>query len=116
MSTPLPEFDVLMQMAKENPEALEQLRLDEVNTIIENAPVHIQQRLRGLQFQIDSQRQLHSSSSLGACIKISEMMHESFQNLRSLLNQISQANDYSPAHSVEEENPQPARIIKFPMQ
>ncbi|TQV66131.1 DUF3135 domain-containing protein [Exilibacterium tricleocarpae] len=84
----LPAFDVLVNLAKRDPEALERLRRKEIESVITNAPPHLQRRLRGLQFQIDSQIQIHASP-LGACIKISEMMHESFTHLRCVLNELT---------------------------
>ena len=88
-----PSFDQLVKMAKEQPDALEQLRQQEVERIIHEAPPECRQRLRGLQFQIDAQRQLHKGSPMGACMKISQMMHESFAELRGWLNEVTGTND-----------------------
>jgi len=79
-----PSFDQLIQMAKTHPEALEQFRQREVEALIEQAPKEMQRRLRGLQFQVDSQRKLHSSA-LGSCIGISKMMHTSVARLQTAL-------------------------------
>ncbi len=88
MSLELPDFDTLKELADKDPEALEALRQKHINSLIENAPQQHQQRLKGLQFQIDAQRKIHNTP-LGACIKISQMMHESFHEMRALLNGIA---------------------------
>ena len=86
-------FDELLTLAQTDPEALEALRQEHINRLIDNAPEQYQQRLKGLQFQIDAHRKIHSDSPLGSCMKISQMMHESFAELRGWLNQVSGVND-----------------------
>ncbi|MGS2716713.1 DUF3135 domain-containing protein [Eionea flava] len=112
----LPHFDELVTLAKQDPEALENIRQQHVEKLINNAPEEFQQRLRGLQFQIDSHRQLHASSPMGSCMKISQMMHESFAELRGWLNQMSGFND--PLRSLNEDAaPQQhkmADVLAFP--
>lgn len=89
----LPKFDELMKLAQEQPEQLEALRQEHIDQLINNADERHQQRLRGLQFQIDSQRKIHNSSPMGACMKIGKMMHESFAELRAYLNEATSLND-----------------------
>lgn len=81
---PLPDFDTLATLAEQDPEGFEELRQQHIEALIASAPATTRQRLRGLQFQIDAQRRLHSNP-LAACIKISQMMHDSFHQLRQLL-------------------------------
>lgn len=113
----LPSFDNLVCLAKEDPKALEALRQMQVEQIINNAPEAIQQRLRGLQFQVDAHRQLHSHSPMGSCLKISELMHESFAELRAWLNKMTGAND--PLRDLAQESnrreTKGADILAFPM-
>ena len=85
MNGQLPDFDTLMQMAKDDPQALEQLRQDSINELLDNAPANMRRRLEGLQFQIDAKRKL-AKTPMQACITISRMMHESFEELRQVLN------------------------------
>lgn len=80
----LPDFDELLKLAKEDPQALESLRKTLVDQVIERAPEKHQRRLRGLQFQVDAERQ-KAKNPTDACIRISRMMHDSFSNLRSTL-------------------------------
>lgn len=81
----LPEFDMLAEMAKNNPEEFEKLRETLIEDLINSARTSSQRRLRGLQFQIDMARK-KAKTPLAACISISGMMHESFADLRLLLN------------------------------
>lgn len=108
MNGQLPDFDTLMQMAKDDPEALEQLRQDSINELLDNAPTKMRHRLEGLQFQIDAKRKL-AKTPMQACITISRMMHESFEELRLTLN--SAFDEDAPALSTEPKNN--ARILSF---
>lgn len=111
-----PSFDELLKLAQENPEALEKFRLEQVELIISQAPLENQQRLRGLQFQIDAQRSLHTSSPMGACLKISQMMHDSFDDLRSWLDKITIGNNSLPQRieNYQQSDPSRATILNFP--
>ena len=105
----LPNFDELMKLAQNDPNKLEILRQSWIEDMISNAPDHCQRRLRGLQFQIDMERQI-ASHPVSSCIRISQMMHEGFANLREILNQrptseTSQAQKTAPI----------AAIIPFPL-
>jgi hypothetical protein len=115
MST-LPSFDELLKLAQNNPGELERLRQQQVNKLIENAPASYRHRLRGIQFQIDAQRSIHNRSPLGSCMKISQMMHESFAELRGWLNQISGLNDplRDLASESEQRHTKGADVIAFP--
>ncbi len=80
MNIEWPDFEELRYLAENSPDKLENLRQRQVQAIIDRAPAAYRRRLRGLQFQIDCQRKLHSTP-LGSCIAISKMMHESLQRL-----------------------------------
>jgi hypothetical protein len=99
----LKTFDQMKMLAKSNPEALERMRLQEIENIIASAPEHIQRRLRGLQFQIDCKRNMQKSS-MGACIAISKMMHESLHKLNAVLN----------GKTLLEEEPKDGKVLSFP--
>ena len=92
MTTQLPDVDDLIKMAQDDPDGLERLRHELCTQLIENAPEHYQRRLNGIQFQIDMTRR-KSSNGLHSCIKISEMMLESYQKLQSTLAELSE-HDY----------------------
>lgn len=107
MYTHIPDHDQLVTLAQENPERLEQLRQSWVNDIIESAPEETRRRLRGLQFQIDCKRELHSSP-LGACLEISRMMQESLGKLNKLMNHQTDQTEQQP------EGDKPATVLAFP--
>lgn len=79
------DFDQLVDWAQNDPIKLEAFRRTEVDKLIEQASPAAQRRLRGLQFQIDSQCKLHQSP-LGRCVQISKMMHDSLYQLGAVIN------------------------------
>jgi len=91
----LPDFDTLMQLAKDDPEALERLRQNSIAELLDSAPSHMRRRLEGLQFQIDAKRKI-AKTPMQACITISRMMHESFEELRLALNSAVNTDDQAP--------------------
>ena len=100
----LKNFDQMRALAQSDPEKLERLRLQEVENIINSAPEKMQRRLRGLQFQIDCKRKANMSS-MGACIAISKMMHESLHRLNAVLNGKALMDDT---------NKKEAKVLTFP--
>lgn len=81
----LPSFDELVALAASDPEALEQLRREKVEEIIDSAgDADLQRRLRGLQFRIEAKIR-QSRTPLAACISLSQMMHESLTELQAAL-------------------------------
>ena len=76
----LPEFEVLADMARNDPDGLEELRRRLCDRIIEEAAPARRPRLRGLQFQVDMERR-RAGTHLGALIRISAMMHASLHQL-----------------------------------
>ncbi|GAA6133969.1 hypothetical protein NBRC116188_07580 [Oceaniserpentilla sp. 4NH20-0058] len=108
MKKPLPSFERMAEMAKNDPDALERLRLEMVRDAIQSAPEEYRQRLHGLQFQIDGKRLL-SKNPMQACIEISRMMNESLLELKTYINGIDGDTD-TPLPSIAE----PAKVLKFP--
>ncbi len=74
------DFDYWSEIARTDPETFERMRDEVISACIDNAPRDRQQRLRGLQWQIDCLR-AQSSNPLSACIKISSMMWDTLQRL-----------------------------------
>lgn len=111
-----PSFDTLLKMAQERPDELEKFRLEQIDLLINQAPEHSRNRLKGLQFQIDAQRSLHKDSHMGACLKISQMMHESLAELRGWLNSVSGTHDPLRQEMDEFQNDrkQDAKVLAFP--
>lgn len=105
MQPELPSFEQLSRLASENPEQLEQLRSQHVESLIASAPEKYRRRLRGLQFQVDCARRKHRNP-LAACIEISSMMYDSLHNLNKALT--------SPEQGYSSESKESADIISFP--
>jgi len=78
-------FDQWHELAKSDPERFEAMREALVNEALAKMPTQRRDRLRGLQWRIDTIRQ-HSQSPLGCCIRISEMMWDSLSHNYGLLN------------------------------
>jgi len=112
------DFDYLSELFTTDPEKFEAFRLKEIEKVISGASGRDQKRMRGIQFKIDAKREIHKDSPLGACIAISKMMHESFENLRYHLNKVSDYKDplnYQPlqykATDFSEENS--GKVLQF---
>lgn len=80
----LPSFDELLSLAQQDPNKLESLRKELVASTINSAPDDMQERLKGLQFTIDMEVR-RSKNPMSSCMKLSELMHESFGKLRTAL-------------------------------
>lgn len=81
MKVRLPAFDVLVDMARNDPQGLETLRRSLTNAVITAAPTEeARRRLRGLQFRIDMERR-RARTPLSATIRISELMCRSLARL-----------------------------------
>ena len=107
MKTSFPEPSDLLELAQRDPEALEQLRLREIQQLIDGAPEHLKARLKGLQFQIDCKRRLHKTP-LGSCIAISTMMLDSLHSLNDAL---------QGRESLQQDRSSPrGSVIEFPHQ
>jgi len=83
----LPAFDVLVDMARNDPKGLETLRRSLTDAVIAAASNdHTRRRLRGLQFRVDMERR-RANTPLAATIRISEMMCKSLADLhRTMVN------------------------------
>jgi len=79
------DFDTWAKLSREAPVEFERRREAILRKTIDSAPVEHRQRLDGLQFQIDSERQ-RSGSALGACLKLNSMMWASFFQMSEELN------------------------------
>lgn len=77
----LPDFDTLKYWALTEPERLDALLHQQIETLIAQVGPERQRRLRGLQFRIDCQRRL-ARNNLDSCIRIANMMHDSVYAMR----------------------------------
>ncbi|MBU2097812.1 MAG: DUF3135 domain-containing protein [Gammaproteobacteria bacterium] len=81
----LPDFDTLMQLHKEDPEALERLRQDLTTELLNKASDDARRRLEGLQFRINMELR-RAGNPTARFLRLSDMMHESFYELNHCLN------------------------------
>tara|TARA_R110002072_G_scaffold1164_4_gene9646 strand:- start:9882 stop:10217 length:336 start_codon:yes stop_codon:yes gene_type:complete len=84
MNYVFPDVDTLMQIAQKDPDALDRIKQEAVSALIDSAEPSHQQRLRGLQWQVDMELK-KSKNPMESCIKVSEMMHEKLWELRAAL-------------------------------
>lgn len=91
MTIRLPGFDVMLDLARNDPDQLEALRKRLTESVIAAADNDDRKRrLEGLQFRVDMERR-RAATPLAATIKISEMMAQSLADLhRSLVTPIEE--------------------------
>jgi hypothetical protein len=82
-SDPTFDFEAWARLARENPEAFERAREQEIRKLIDARP-DLQHRLEGLQFRIDAERKL-ARTPLKACLRLSALMWSSFYDLKDQL-------------------------------
>lgn len=67
------DFDQWSRIAQQEPEKFEAMRQKMINDLIAQAPAHLQQRMTGLQWQVDQIRN-QASNPMAACLQISQKM------------------------------------------
>ena len=80
-------FDYWAKLAADDPDGFEDARRQMIDSLIDSAPEHHHPRLRGLQWQVDRTRE-RSSSALGSCAKISNLMWDKLLGDGGLVQQI----------------------------
>ena len=83
------DFTQWSNLAQQDINSFESMRLAAIEEFIESAPERQQHRLRCLQWRIDQERRL-SRSPMGACIRISRMMWESLMGEDGLVSHMQQ--------------------------
>ena len=108
MRRKLPAFDVLVDMARNDPDRLEKLRQRLTRHVIDGAASEEKKRrLEGLQFRVDMERR-KAGSPLAATIRISEMMCHSLADLhKSMVTPLVEEVELT-------ELPRSASVLKFP--
>lgn len=101
----LPDFDTLRHWALAEPQRLDALLHQQIETLIAQVGPEQQRRLRGLQFRIDCQRRL-ARNNMDSCIRIANMMHESVNTMRQHFNHL-QDDSFSDPY----EGPPPNNVI-----
>jgi hypothetical protein len=118
----LPSHEVLAQLARDDPQAYEAYRRQIVESFIDSAPERLKSRLSGIQFRVDSVRQLSRASALGATVRVYELMWKSFQHLNEVWQDFMPTENgrgnfcdsrYSKAPAKKHMAKQEARILAF---
>ena len=102
------DFEHWATLASTDPEEFEKLRQDRISALINRTTGQRHQRLRGLQWQIDTVRAQHKNSSVAACQAISELMWDAFKQLAEVLQSQAESGFSSPLPGSQ------AKIIAFP--
>jgi len=102
------DFEHWATLASSDPQKFEELRKNKISDVINEASGQRQKRLLGLQWQIDAVRDQHKESSVAACLAISELMWETFQQLADVLQSQAESGLTAPIPEVQ------ANIIAFP--
>lgn len=109
----LPTFDEMKRMAEQEPEKLEALRQKLVEDAISGAPERYHRRLRGIQFQIDMERE-RAANPVSSCIRISKMMHDGLARLYEAITH-EEATSTERAEPAESDSLNAGQIIPFPL-
>lgn len=103
-------FDEWAELAKQDPASFELKRQQAIDTTIQRASPEVQQRLRGLQFAVDSYRLFHTP--LSCCVKFNVMMHQSLAQLRDSLKSFQQSSHQDQQNQLPNST---AKVINLPM-
>jgi hypothetical protein len=101
------DFEAWTKLAKEDPEAFERQREEILRALIASAPPAHRQRLEGLQFRLNVERE-RARTPLGACVRLNSLMWAGFHRLRKELNGASQGTAQEPRTAS-------AKIIALPV-
>lgn len=83
------DFDEWVRLAKEDPDAYENMRTKMIQEIIDNTSPEVKRRMQGLQWQIDQIRST-SHNPMASCLRISQMMWDSVLGDDGLLDHMQQ--------------------------
>ena len=78
------DFDHWANVAKQDPEQFEQMRLELIDELMEQVPESYKPRIQGLQWQIDQIRN-QADNPMAACLSISQKMWDKVYGEKGLL-------------------------------
>ena len=102
------DFEHWAALASSDPQKFEELRKDRISAVINKTSGRRQQRLLGLQWQIDTVRAQHKDSNVAACLAISKLMWETFNELAEVLKIQAETGLSAPPPTKQ------ANVIAFP--
>jgi Protein of unknown function (DUF3135) len=83
------DFDKWAKLAKENPDAYEEMRQKMIQEVIDSTSPEVKRRMEGLQWKIDQIRST-STNPMSSCLKISQMMWDNVLGDDGLLDSMRQ--------------------------
>ena len=88
--TNLPEFDFdeWKELHANDPEAFEEKRIEWLTHCIVDSPQQYHKRLNGIMFRVNAIRQIEKNP-MQTCIKVSSMMMDSLNDMRSFLSELN---------------------------
>ena len=108
------DFDTWSEMARNDPDAFEQMRLAAIQAVIDSAPAENRERLLRLQWRIDQERRL-ARTPLNACLRISSMMWRNVLGpggLQERFGELQRMFGGQPSH-VSADRSQPGEVVAF---
>ncbi|NOQ89483.1 MAG: DUF3135 domain-containing protein [Gammaproteobacteria bacterium] len=103
------DFDEAVALARNNPEAFEQYRIDAIEALIACSSTKNQQHLRRLQWRIDQERK-RAPNPTAACVKIYQMMWETFTRSSGFIDIICNGN--YPLQNADDTTPK-AKVLSL---
>lgn len=92
-SSTMLDFDEAVELARKDPAAFEQYRLDAIEALITRAPARTQHHLRCLQWRIEQERK-RAPNATAACVKLHQMMWDSFAGDGGLIEVLNNTRNY----------------------
>ncbi len=102
-------FDEWANLAQRDPLAFESARRQVLQSLIESAPPAQRQRLEGLQWQIDRERDL-SDNPMSSCLRISSLMWDTVLGDNGLVDNLEQLCGVKP---IRQRPAQQATVLPF---
>ena len=102
-------FDQWASLARQDPRAFESARRQVLQSLIESAPPAQRQRLEGLQWQIDREREL-ADNPMSSCFKISSLMWDKVLGKNGLVDNLEQLCGVKP---IRTQPSQQAAVLPF---
>jgi hypothetical protein len=107
----IPDFDSLVQLAQNDPVALEQLRMELVEQHIAGRPETQRQKLERMQFRINGVIR-RASNPVHTCVLLNDLLMESAADLLQKLNQIPGKRDREAIDTAQPRQPQLCLVKK----
>ena len=104
------DFDEWVKLARDNPEAYEDMRRKMLQEVIDSTSPEVRRRMQGLQWKIDQIRST-SPNPMASCLKISQMMWDSVLGENGLLEHMERLK--SPAGQEWDKPKTSAKVIEI---